>query len=421
MTDLSDPVPLCFLVLPLVFLFFQFFVSVLFSCIRHADIDAEPIPAYQRTFYASTAAFSLTAGVLLSALLFIYSPGLHMALKVIFIVIYYIVYLTICLYLPIFLGRMSPDRAYRITRPVFLLVRVIFLPITFIFERIAAAFARLFGAKDPLSFNDVTEEDIISMVNEGHEKGVLMTQEANMINNIFEFDDKDAKDIMIHRSDVVAIDGNESFKDALNLFRENTYSRLPVYLDDLDNIIGTVHMREVLEFSLEKTNYPKKIRDLDGIMRTPVVVPETQGINKLFNQMQHTKSHLAIVKDEYGQTSGIVSMEDILEEIVGNIFDEHDEEQQDIIDRGEGVLIMFGRTELSEVAECLSIEFNTEEIETLNGFLIHSIGRIPREHETFSVEYAGYRFSVLDVNENIIQGVKVTGIPSQILEVKGDK
>ena len=254
---------------------------------------------------------------------------------------------------------------------------------------------------------DVTEEEIISMVNEGHEQGVLRASEAVMIQNIFNFADKDAKDIMVHRKDIVAIDGAVTLREAIRIFEENHYSRFPVYLEDLDNIIGIIHLRDMFHYSSRTRDYDKPVRDLDDLIRPAQFVPETHGINTLFTQMQMKKSHMAIVMDEYGQTSGLVSMEDIIEEIVGNIQDEHDDEKDPVEKVRENVFRMNGHTTLEEVSEQLPITFEEEDVTTLNGFIISRIDRIPEEHASFVVRAYGYEFRVLDVENKMVGDVIV--------------
>ena len=245
------------------------------------------------------------------------------------------------------------------------------------------------------------------MVQVGHEKGVFLGSEAEMIQNIFEFDDKDAKDIMVHRNDIDALDGETSLKDAIKFMVDTRYSRIPVYIGDLDNIIGILHIKDVLAFSLDEANLLKKIRDIDSLLQKAESVPETHGINTLFTQMQFDKTHMVIVTDEYGQTSGLISMEDILEEIVGNIQDEHDDDEEQLVRLNEKVFAMEGMTPLEEVGETLDLDFSDCDFETLNGFLINELGRIPEDHATFDVKARGYIFHVCGVKDGVIGKVKV--------------
>ncbi|MCR5451911.1 MAG: hemolysin family protein [Lachnospiraceae bacterium] len=255
--------------------------------------------------------------------------------------------------------------------------------------------------------SDVTEEDIMSMVAEGHEQGVFLATEAKMIQNVFAFNDKAAKDIMTHRNDIVALDGEKTLEETIHVFENSHYSRFPVYLGNLDNIIGTIHMKEMFSFCIKKDDYARKIRDIDGLMRKAEFVPETHSIHTLFSQMQLQKTHLYIVIDEYGQTSGLITLEDILEEIVGNILDEHDDEHGMIEEAEEGAYIMDGKTPLDEVAGKLSIEFEEDDIETLSGFMIYRYGSIPEDDESVTVDAYGYRFEAVETKGHIILKAKV--------------
>lgn len=232
-------------------------------------------------------------------------------------------------------------------------------------------FKKIIGFLNPSSHeDDVTEEEIISMVNEGHEQGVLRASEAEMIHNIFEFGDKEAKDIMTHRKNLIAIDGELSYNDAVPFIIENNKSRYPVYLEDIDNIIGVLHIKDAFAFAQKNEVFRTSIKDIKGLIREVDFVPETLNIHTLFQKMQAKKSHLVIVVDEYGQTSGAVAMEDILEEIVGNIEDEHDEEEELIRQNSDGSYTMSGFASLSDVAETLQIPVNDDDFDTLNGFLV---------------------------------------------------
>ena len=268
---------------------------------------------------------------------------------------------------------------------------------------------KLFKNKSKEELDDEIEEEIISMVNEGHEHGVLLASEATMIQNIFEFGDKVAKDIMIHRKQMVCLDGDMSFSEALDFVKTSSFSRYPVFLHDLDHIIVVLNIKDALLYVRDDKALSKKLRDFDELLQPAAFVPETHNLNTLFAKMQSKKNHMMIVVDEYGQTSGLISMEDILEEIVGNILDEHDEEELSIEEISKDQFSMSGATELEEAAQVLGIEF-PEEFETLNGFLISLLGRIPNEHESFTVNYDKYSFFVQDVEDRMIQQVQVSKI-----------
>ena len=281
-------------------------------------------------------------------------------------------------------------------------------PYAYLAEKLSNLAVRLVGVDPDASFDDVTEEEIISMVNEGHEQGVLQASEAEMIHNIFAFDDKEAKDIMTHRKHVNAIEGSTLLKDALEIILEGNNSRFPVYKGDIDNIIGILHMKDVMIESRKGLYLEREIREIPGLVREAVFIPETRNINELFQGMQSRKNHMVVVVDEYGQTAGIVAMEDILEEIVGNIFDEYDEEEMDVVSQADGSYLMRGMAPFGEVCETLGISLEGAEYETLSGYLISLIGKIPGEHEQFELDAEGWRFHVLSVRDKMIHMVRVT-------------
>lgn len=254
---------------------------------------------------------------------------------------------------------------------------------------------------------DVTEEEIISMVKEGHEQGVLLDSEAEMIHNIFEFGDKAAKDIMTHRKNMVVLDGELSYIDSLSFIAESGKSRYPVYVGDVDNIIGILHIKDAFSFVQRNEIFRTSLKDIPNLLRDVEVIPETMNINALFKKMQSEKNHIVIVVDEYGQTSGIVAMEDILEEIVGNIEDEHDEEESLIRKDSDGNYHMDGMTSFTDVIEVLHIPMEEDSFETLNGFLISLLEKIPNDGEKVSVYAHGYEFSIVKVENKMIREVLV--------------
>jgi len=188
-----------------------------------------------------------------------------------------------------------------------------------------------FGKRSNEDQAEAVEEEILSIVEEGHEQGAIMSDEAELISNVFEFGDKEARDVMTPRQKVIGIESTSDVAEALNIMLENNYSRYPIYEEDLDNIVGVLHIKEAV------IAYLADSKQLVGtIGSTPFYIHPTQKISKLFNEMKDNKSHIAIVVDEYGQTEGIVAMEDMIEVIVGDILDEHDEEEIDIMKLAEG-------------------------------------------------------------------------------------
>lgn len=266
---------------------------------------------------------------------------------------------------------------------------------------------KIFRKKD----DNVTDE-IKNIVQEGHQQGELLDSEAEMITNIIEFGDKEAHDIMTHRKNIVAIDADTTIKDCFEFVLGENYSRFPVYEGDIDHIIGVMHLRDLLKIYADSYKRNHTIYELkDDMLFDPHFIPETRNINALFKSMQSEKVHMAVVVDEYGQTTGIVTMEDILEEIVGNIMDEYDVEEQYIVRDSDGSYIMDGYTQLDDIEDMLDISFADEDSDTLSGFIISRMEHLPEDNEQFEVWYSGYRFSVLEVDNKRVKKVRVTYEP----------
>lgn len=321
--------------------------------------------------------------------------------------------LTFGILFPRKLAQRYPDAwAYKLIKPIHFL-RTVLYPLTGIVAVSANAFLRLFGFRTTDEQADVTEEEIISMVNEGHEQGVLEAGEVEMITNIFEFGDKQANDIMTHRNNITAIDSQMPFKDALNFMLRESNSRYPVYEENIDHVIGVLYLKDAMRIHTSDEGLNLPVGTVDGLVREAVFVPETKNIDDLFRSMQSEKNQMVIVVDEYGQTSGLVTMEDILEEIVGKIMDEYDPEENYIKENGENEYVIEGMTRLDDLEERFGIRFGETEFETLNGYIISQLDRIPDENESFEVQIDGYNFKIVNVEKNVIQSVLVTRLPEE--------
>lgn len=283
---------------------------------------------------------------------------------------------------------------------------VIFMPITFVITMISYVILKLFGINPKENNDNVTEEEIITMVNEGQEQGILEASEAEMITNIFELGDKNAGDIMTHRSSIIALDSSMTLEEVIQSQKDGSYSRFPVYESDVDNIVGTLHIRDALVLYSNIPNRKKPISRLKGLMRDAFFVPETRNIDELLREMQAEKVHMGIVVDEYGQTAGLISMEDIIEEIVGNILDEYDEETE-IELTSEDNYVVDGLTKLEELDKLLGVEIRSDEFDTLNGFLISKLNRIPKEDEKEIISAYGFNFKILEVSQNVVRRVEI--------------
>ena len=334
------------------------------------------------------------------------------------IIVLYIL-LTFGVLIPKKLGaRYAHKWAYACINPIYYVTKIL-SPFTGLVSLTTKGILRIFGISVNNDSEDVTEEEIISMVNEGHEQGVLLATEAEMITKIFQFGDKEAQDIMTHRKNILAIDRNMTLSDALDYMLSESKSRFPVYEENIDHVLGILHFRDAMRAHREPGNMSLAVGDIDGLIRETMYIPETKNIDDLFKDMQRTKTQMVIVVDEYGQTTGLLAMEDILEEIVGNIMDEYDEDEAYIEEtESDDDYIIEGITPLEELEERFGISFNEEEFETLNGFLISKMDKIPEENEEFSIDVDGYSFRILSVENRMIKSVLVTKLPEK--EPDGD-
>lgn len=335
----------------------------------------------------------------------------------------------ILLYITLTLGVLLPKKiaarvpekwAYFCIGPIYFVTKLL-APFTGLVTATTTGILRLFGVKENKGESDVTEEEIINMVNEGHEQGLIQASEAEMISNIFEFGDKEAQDIMTHRNSIVAIDSEMMLRDAIFFMLEGKNSRYPVYQENIDHITGILHLKDAMRFHADDDKMNCPLSSFPELMRDPVFVPQTKHIDELFREMQAGKLQMVIVVDEYGQTDGLVAMEDILEEIVGNILDEYDEDIEHIEEKGDDEYVIDGKTRLEELEERFGIRFENEEFETLNGFLIARMDRIPEPDEEFDTDYRGFHFKILSVENKMIQSVLVTKLPEEQREEGSDK
>lgn len=305
------------------------------------------------------------------------------------------------------MGARKPEKwAFSLVNIVYVLI-VIFTPVTFMVSLVTNIISRIFGIDPNDGEDNVTEEDIVSVVNEGHEQGVLLDSEAAMINNIVEFGDKDAEDIMTHRKNLIAVDGEWTLNQTIRFILNENKSRFPVYIGDIDNIVGILHLKDAVTAHEKPHLKNRKIKDIPNMLRKTLFIPETRKINVLFKNMQSEKIHMVVVLDEYGQTSGIVAMEDILEEIVGNILDEYDEDENNIVKQKDNSYIVKGMTPLDELEKAIGFSFDEDDYDTLNGFMITKLNRIPADDERTEIEAGEYVFKILGVENKMISLVHI--------------
>lgn len=333
-----------------------------------------------------------------------YSEGIKLAFLVLFTMLLLFVVILIGAAIPTRLTARDPDKtAYKTAGYMVFFIHLLrpFVALLNGAMRVILFILRI----NPKDLEDnVTEEEIISIVNEGFEQGVLEDSEVEMISNIIELDEKEVKDIMTHRKKVVSVSADMTIEEAIKFMLSESYSRFPLYEEEPDNIVGVIHLKDVTKYYVEQKNLNMSVKT---IAREPYFVPDTQNADILFDNMQRNKIHMAVAVDEYGQMAGIVAMEDILEEIVGNIFDEYDIDERMIIKQGNQRYIMKGLTPIEDIEEELDIKVEQEDFDTLNGLLIYLLGHLPADKEKAIIEYQGYRFHIIDAKNNMIRNVKV--------------
>ena len=257
----------------------------------------------------------------------------------------------------------------------------------------------------------VTEEEIKMMIAEGEEKGTIEQGEKQLLNNVFEFNDIIVSEIMTPRTDMYTIDINDNIDEKLNEIDEFKYSRIPVYEENIDDIKGILFVKDLLKPL--KDNEKIKIKE---IIREPYFVPESKDIDELFKEMQQNKVQMAIAIDEYGGTAGLITMEDIIEELVGNIFDEYDEEEIDIKKIDDNTYIVSGLITAYDVKKIFDVELPEGDYETLSGYLLDKLGRIPDEHERPVIEDEELTYKVEEIEDKRIKYVKICKNLNQITE-----
>lgn len=283
-------------------------------------------------------------------------------------------------------------------------VSVLFRPFVSLLSHSTNAVARIFGVSSSENPNNVTEEEIRMMVDVGEETGAIEENEKEMINNIFEFNDRTAGEIMTHRTEVYAVEDGCALSEIIAIAMDEGFSRIPVYKDDLDDIVGIIYVKDLLKYV--GTTLDSKF-DVGDIMRSPLIVPETKHCQDLFIELTEQKQHMAIVIDEYGGTAGIVTLEDVLESIVGNIQDEYDHETDEYAVIDDSTYTIDGTTDLSEVDRLLDTELPEGDYDTLGGFLIDRLGHIPLENEHPSVELEDFVFTVERMEDRRIEKIRV--------------
>lgn len=277
----------------------------------------------------------------------------------------------------------------------------LFSPVAIVMTTVANLILKVFGLKlvNPEPF--VTEEEIKTLVDIGEEEGIIEEEEREIIEGVFEFSETLAREVMVPRVDIVALDVNSTFEEAIDTINMSGHSRIPIYEETIDNIVGILYAKDLLKYFGLKNPPPLK-----AIMRSPYYVPETKPIDELFREMRAQKIHMAIIIDEYGGTAGLVTIEDILEELVGEIMDEYDINEESMVKEiAPDELIVDGRMNLEELNEMLGVNLPAEETDTIAGFVYDHISHIPKAGEEF--EYDGVLIRVEEVRGRRITKLRI--------------
>ncbi|KRQ87189.1 Magnesium and cobalt efflux protein CorC [Caloramator mitchellensis] len=316
----------------------------------------------------------------------------------------FISYMTLVLgeLLPKRLSLQNPEKVAYAVVGIILFISRITSPFVKILTLSTNFFAKLFGVEAAYVEEKVTEDEIRMMIDVGEENGVLNETEKEMIDGIFEFDDTLAKEVMTPRTAVFAIDVNSPLEDIIHQIIEEQYSRIPVYDGEIDNIVGILYMKDLF---VEMAS--KKLEDISirNLLRPAYFVPETKKIDTLFRELQASKNHMAILIDEYGGVSGIITIEDLIEEIVGNIADEYDEDVKDFQKIDNNTYIIDGLVSIDEVNEMLNLKLPAEHNDTIGGFVLNLIGNIPEKGEI--VQYENIVFTVEKIDEKRIEQIRI--------------
>ena len=284
-------------------------------------------------------------------------------------------------------------------------IYVITFPLVWICKGIANVFLKIMGKKTDVDDSYFSEDKVMSMLDRGQESGEIKEEGRRMIDSIFEFDDLLAYEIMTPRTDVFMIDLDDDRSEYFDEMMELTHSRIPVYKGYPDNIVGILHIKDYL-YNATRKGFDNI--NLKKLLRPAYFVPETKNIDALFRELQINRQHLAILIDEYGGFSGIVSVEDIIEQIVGDIDDEFDEEDRIIERIDDNTFIVDGNVYLDDLEEETDVELESETSETIGGFIIDLMGEIPKERVKYEpVRYEDYEFTILKVKDRRIEKIRI--------------
>ena len=306
----------------------------------------------------------------------------------------------------------DPEKwAFMLAKPIALILKI-FMPFIYVFEGLSTISGKILGVTQQQETQLLSEEEIKSIVNIGEEEGVIEKEERQMIHSIFRFSETVVREIMTPRTDAICMDINSSISDIVNLIKEKGHSRVPIFEEKIDNIIGVVYAKDLISVQME---YSEK-NMLKKFIRDPVFIPETKNIEELLQQMKSARVHIAIVVDEYGGMSGLVTLEDIIEEIIGEINDEYDiDEGLEFVEIKPGHYIVDAKMNIDDLGEKISHEFpKDEDYDTLGGLVLSLFGKFPSRGE--SIDYNGFTIIVKEVQKRRILKLDLIKKEQPILE-----
>ncbi|MCB7317841.1 HlyC/CorC family transporter [Lacrimispora sp. 210928-DFI.3.58] len=291
----------------------------------------------------------------------------------------------------------AEKNALRFGHVIYLLMTVL-TPVIFLVNRMSLCVLRALKVDPNKPRDDMTEDELRTIVEVGHEKGVIESEEKEMINNVFDLGDSVARDIMVPRIDMTFINIDAGYEELLEIFRQERYTRLPVYQDNTDNVVGIINMKDLLLIG-DREHF-----SIADHLRQPLYTFESKKLSELMLDMRKTSNNIVIVLDEYGATAGLITLEDILEEIVGDIRDEYDEDEEDeLVDLGNGEYLVEGSMKLDDLNDKLGLELSSDDYDSIGGFLIERLDHLPAQGEETEAE--GIRLVAEQVERNRIDKV----------------
>jgi putative hemolysin len=316
----------------------------------------------------------------------------------------YVTYIIVFNHMSKRLGIRFYHRLAYITYVPYILIFNLFYPLTHSIYFLSKMIAKLLQLNPELTDREMTEEQIRSIVTESSQSGVLDEEESEMIHNVFDFDDTEVYEVMTHRMDIEGLEVMMTAEEIIKVIGEQRFTRYPVYQENLDTIIGTVHLKDLIPYLTGKR---KTIR-LKSLMRKPYFIPESQKISDLLKEMQQSKSHIAIVLDEYGGTSGLVTFEDIIEEIIGTVSDEFDDDDIEIHKISDRIYHILGDVNIYDVENLLDAGIDVEAYDTLSGFMLDQLGHLPEADEDVQFVFNQIMFKAIEIDQHVFKKIEVT-------------